>query len=113
MRIDADIERPVDAFFLAINANGLRRRQDMPFIERSGEGRSAMPRGSERHALRWNGWIGAIGKIRRDQFGNVDQILRLSWFPGGWVNAHVLMVSAWPVCGGLTSRPSSSCVLLA
>ena len=74
MRIDAQEERPIDSLLLAIRANSLCHRENMPLIESAMERRAAMARGSKGDALLGNFRIGTVREIRGDQPGNVDEI---------------------------------------
>ena len=51
MRVHAQEQRPVNALSLAIQANRLRDRQDVGFVESAGESRTAMSGRSECDAL--------------------------------------------------------------
>src|SRR6267378_7820765 len=58
VRIDADVERSVDALLLAIEANRLCDCEDVRLIERVIERGAAMPGSSKYHALCGYGRIG-------------------------------------------------------
>src|SRR4029077_7631051 len=73
MRIDADVERSVDALLLTIEANRLCDCKDVRLIERVIERRAAVPGGSKHDALCGHGWIRAPRVIRGPQPGHVDQ----------------------------------------
>src|SRR4029453_15972524 len=51
MRIDADVERPVNALLLAVEANRLRDCEDVRLIERVIERGAAVPGSSKHNAL--------------------------------------------------------------
>src|SRR5438034_11542018 len=51
VRIDADVERPVNALLLAVETNRLRNGENVRLVERVIERRTAMSRGSKRNAL--------------------------------------------------------------
>lgn len=88
MRIDAKEERSVDPLPLAILANGLRHRQNVPLIERAIERRSPMARRSKSDALFGNSWIGTVHEKGRNQPGNVHQIGWLRGFARRRVDRH-------------------------
>src|SRR4029079_5049696 len=73
MRIDADEERPVYAILTAIEADGLRRCEDMRLVEGGIEGRAAMAGGAETDALCRDSLVGDLGEIGRDEARQVDQ----------------------------------------
>ena len=73
MRIDAHEQRPIDTRRRPVQANRLCDRQDMPFIERTREGRPAMARGAKSDTLRGDRRIGPIDEIGRDQTRYVHQ----------------------------------------
>jgi hypothetical protein len=73
VRIGTDEQRTVDVFRRAVFADGLRGGEDVPLVETALERTAAMPRGSERHALRRHRRIGCQVDIGREQFLHVDQ----------------------------------------
>ena len=53
----------------------------VPFVEPARERRTPVARGAEADSVRSNGWIGALGVVRRDQARDVDQAERIGRLP--------------------------------
>jgi len=75
--VSTDEQRTGDSLLSAVLTNCLRDSEDMRLIECPSERRSAMARRAERHALIGVIDVGSELEIRRDERGNVDEILRL------------------------------------
>src|SRR5262245_49984261 len=73
VRIEADVQRSIDAVLLAIETNRLRDCENVRLIERVVERRASMSRSSKYDALRGNGWIRSSRVIRCHQPGHIDQ----------------------------------------
>jgi len=71
--VGADEQRAVDAFFLAVQADGLGDRQHVVLVETQVERAAPVPRSAEGHALSRHGGVGAAGVIGGEQAGNIDQ----------------------------------------
>ena len=79
VRIDAEKQRTRDVLLGAILANRLGNREDVPFVESPLERRAAMPRGAERHALRWHSGIGHLRVVSGDEPRHIDQYSGWRW----------------------------------
>ncbi|MNU89917.1 hypothetical protein D3C71_797690 [compost metagenome] len=73
MGIDADEQRAIDALGLAIQADRLADRQNVPFVETQVEGAASVPGRAESHTLGGDGGIWLAGVVRRYQSRDVDQ----------------------------------------
>ena len=93
VRIDADVERSVDALLLAIEANRLRDCEDVRLVERVIERGAAMPGSSKHDALCGHRWIGLPRVIRGHQPGHVDQQRWVGRLACKWRNCHLLFPS--------------------
>src|SRR5271166_5594118 len=91
MRIETDVKRTVDALLFAVKTDRLRYREDMPFVERVVERTAAMPGGSERDALRGDGWIRLPGVVGRHQLVNIDEDRRVSGLTRKRTHFHCLL----------------------
>ena len=76
MRIDADIERPIDTLLLAVFADCLRDGKYVPFVEAALQRCSAVTRGAKCHALSGFGGIGPQASIGIEQLGHIGQRCR-------------------------------------
>src|SRR5439155_5344006 len=88
MGVHPDKERPVDALLFAVDADGLRDREDVPFIKGAIERRSAVPGRAEGNALRWNLRVGPFGVIRRYQARHVNKFCGIGRVPGVGTDGH-------------------------
>src|SRR5580704_16929138 len=88
MRIDAQKQRPVDALLLAMHANGLRDRQNVPLVELRVQRRTPMSRGSERNALRRHSRIWPLPEIGRHQPRHIHEIGCLGGFTCARTDGH-------------------------
>ena len=71
MSIAAEVQRARDALPCAVLADGLRRRQDVRFVEAAVLRRAAVPAGPERHLL-----LGVLG-IRTHAVVGSEQLFRI------------------------------------
>ena len=88
MRVHPDKERSIDALLFAVNADGLRDGEDVPFIEGAIESRSAVPGCTEGNALRRHLRIGPLRVIRRYQARYVNQFCGIGGVPGVGTDGH-------------------------
>src|SRR5208282_4692622 len=88
VRIETDVKRTVDALLFAVKTNRLGYREDMSFVERLVERAASMPGGSERDALRGDGWIWLPGVVGRHQLVNIDENRRVSGLTRKWADFH-------------------------
>ena len=75
--VDADEQRTIDPFELAVQANGLTDCQNMPLIEAQLKRAAAVPGCSKSDSLGGNRCIGLTGVVSGHQSRNIDQ--QLSW----------------------------------
>ncbi len=97
MGVRTDEQRAVDALALAVFADRLADRQDVPFVEAALERTAAMTGRAERHPLRGDRRIGLQVDIGGQQFRHVDQD-RLRWRLAGEradLLAHGRSVVGW------------------
>ena len=71
--VGTDEQRAVDAFLLAIQADGLGDRQHVVFVEAQFERSAAVARGAEGHALGRHRGVGTAGVVSGQQAGDIDQ----------------------------------------
>src|SRR5262249_30302049 len=88
VRVDTQKQRTIDASLLAVLANRLTDRQDVPFVERLVERGTAMPRRAERDALLGHRRRGDLRVIGGDKLGDVDQRQRVGWLTGQGTCLH-------------------------
>src|SRR5208282_393206 len=88
VRVETDVQRPVDALLLAVEADRLSNREDVCLIEGVLERTAAMPGSTEHHALRGHGWIGSARIVSVHQLRNIDQNRRLGRFPCFRTDVH-------------------------
>ncbi|MCY1420473.1 hypothetical protein D9M71_360950 [compost metagenome] len=88
MGIDADEHRAVDAFGLAVQADGLADGQDVMFVEAQVERAAPVAGGTEGHALGGDRGIGLAGVIGGQQSRDIDQRASWSRFTRQWTEIH-------------------------
>jgi len=76
MRIDAEKQRAVDALRAAIAADCLTHGEHVGFVKGRERRHAAMARRAECHALRGHFRIGNSHVVRRDQTGDIDEMVR-------------------------------------
>jgi hypothetical protein len=81
-------QRAVDLMLRSVQANRLADGQDMPFVERLVERRTAVPGGAEGHPLRRDRRIGHVGVVGGDEPWHVDQHSRRGRLSGQWTDVH-------------------------
>ena len=88
MGIDSQIKWSGYLLLFTVQANRLGNREDMPFIERAVERRTAMPGGAEGNPLRRDCKIGHLGEVRGDESRHVDQNFRWRRFSRQRTDLH-------------------------
>ena len=73
MRVEAEEQRAGDFLPLAVQADRLGDRKNVPFVESLLERRAAMPGGAKRHLLSRHRRIGHLGVVGGDKPRNIDQ----------------------------------------